>query len=275
MLHTWRFDFGATPLPLLTYDLNRGNRADLESMFACPRQPSIGEFYVVSHRNRSATLFSRHSKYVSSSPNPTLPFVSDHYSAPYNLYKLDMLRHIPARLQEIVLIDRDVIMSPRFLPCVEILLSRQKTPSLAMMSVSSAGGAFQGLQSGVIAFRLPLLRKLGVEWWDVQGMPRRLPLAEQTLWDYFSKAKPDWIDHFPCGFHLETQVLQAALIDRGLSSRDRYPSAARCANDSARPRILHGAGGMRHALPALAAVLPEFQCRVPLQAGGSARGEKK
>ena len=130
---------------------------------------------------------------------------------------------------------------------------------MATMGVSSAGGKFKGLQSGVIAFRLSLLREMGYTWWNVSGIPYNLPLGEQTLWDHFSNVKSDWIQHLPCGFHLETQVLQAALIDHNLSIAARYPAARRCPT-SGIPHILHGAGGMKPYLAKLAHVLPSFQC---------------
>jgi len=131
---------------------------------------------------------------------------------------------------------------------------------VATMSVSSAGAKFNGLQAGVIAFELSLLRKIGPTWWNIHGMPHNLPLGEQTLWNYFSKVRPDWIEHLPCGFHLETQVLQAALIDFNLSLKTRHPIAIRCPNQTESPQIIHGAAGMRNKMSQLARVLPSFQC---------------
>lgn len=201
----------------------------------------------------------KYAQYVSSSPIPELPFVSSHYSAPFTLYKLDILRHVPSYLDKIVLVDYDVILSPTFVIKIEQIMNNNK--KVATMSVSSAGGKFSGLQAGVIAFQLSLLREIGYTWWNMNGIPHNLPLGEQTLWNHFSKVRPNWIEHLPCGFHLETQVLQAALIDFNLSRKTIHPIALRCPNQTESPQIIHGAGGMRNKMAELARVLPSFQCR--------------
>lgn len=271
MLHTWRFTFNTTLVPLLIYNIMTPScqrqrmlpralcsNSNLKEMFVYTTRNIIGDVYVVSDDNTSGRIHFQYAQYVSSSPIPELPFVSSHYSAPYTLYKLDMLRHIPFYLDKVVLVDYDVILSPDFVIKIQQIMNNQKR--VATMSVSSAGGKFHGLQAGVIAFQLSLLRKIGPTWWNISGLPHNLPLGEQTLWDHFSKVRPNWIGHLPCGFHLETQVLQAALIDFNLSLKTRYPKAIRCPNEAEIPQIIHGAGGMRNKMAPLARVLPSFQC---------------
>lgn len=258
MLHTWRFTFRTNLVPLLLYSVGP-RRAALHEIFACTTQKTLGNVYLVSDYNSSQTrLHTKVPIHESSCEIPTFSFRSSHYSAPYTLYKLDMLRHLPSVIETVVLIDTDVIVSSNFVSDMTRHLTR--TSKMATMSISSAGGRFYGLQAGVIAFRLSSMRMLGETWWNISGIPRDLQLAEQTLWDYFATSRPHWIGHLPCGFHLETQVLQAALIDYNLSNSKRFPSAIHCPTTTTPPQILHGAGGMARTLEQLAWVLPSFGC---------------
>ena len=226
-------------------------------MFQCVKRSDIGSVFVVTHDNTSPPqLLGTHASVVLRSAIVRLPFTSSHYSAPYNLYKLNMLNNLPTHLSAIVLVDSDVIFSP---PFVRTALQYLRTSNATVVaSRSSAGGTFHGVQSGVMAFDLKRLRALSPPWWSIFPKTLALPTAEQNLWEWEVTQPHSMLRYFPCGFHLETQLLQATLVDLGLNASE-FPARVRCKNaNRVRPMIAHGAAGMHSTLSAVVHRLDGF-----------------
>ena len=245
-----------------TYAIGRGLQHAADMFVFLQNDSDVGDGYVVtdlsdwppgmdSKRKQFATnktaaapsffsgaLSSRRCYRALSMPWPDTPFRPEHYSHKFTILKIDLLNHLPASLNRVVLIDGDTFSMPKsgksFAEQLDLLQGEE------VMAVGLSGvrllvngkltipPGYRSLNGGVMAFELSKFRKFarsfcaGRPWWAclAETMPRErrtpaspkvlrpaAPLADQSVWEALHNTAPRIFRWFPCGFHSETQVL--------------------------------------------------------------------
>lgn len=245
----------ANLVPIIVYAMGpRRTPNALTEIFRYVQEAEVGDVYfVTTHSAPEPFLWARKRVKLRTALPPELSFTSTHYSAPWTLWKVDVLSHVPRHVQRLVTLDLDTIIGANFTREMGAHIDSLRPPAFAALSPSSSDGLYSGVQGGLVGWDLRELRRQTLcphaTWWSCVNTSASpgLPLGEQSLWDIVMRDQPRHLRLLPCGLHLETQLLQWVSRELGLATAKQYPAAAACParlGQPSEPQVVHSAAGM-------------------------------